>query len=64
MEVYKKYGDLLNKAAEIEVANFIKEEHDLDEYVTMITRYEVTVHVVITQSNLEQRTIFYRILAF
>ena len=42
LEVYKIYSDLLNKAAEIEVANFIKEDHELETYVDMLVRYEVS----------------------
>ncbi|XP_076804189.1 dynein axonemal heavy chain 3-like isoform X1 [Clavelina lepadiformis] len=40
LDVYKKYADLLNNKAEMEVVQFIKAEHTLDEFVLMINRYE------------------------
>ena len=46
LDLYKKYGDLLNKAGEIEVSNFIKEDHALDDYVKMILRYEVLTYLI------------------
>ena len=42
LDVYKKYADLLNNKAEMEVVQFIKAEHTLDEFVLMINRYEAS----------------------
>nr|XP_026696681.1 dynein heavy chain 3, axonemal [Ciona intestinalis] len=40
LDVYKKYADLLNNKAEMEVVQFIKEEHDLEDYMSIISKFE------------------------
>ena len=41
LDIYKKYADLLNNKAEVDVIQFIKQDNMLHDYVQMINKFEV-----------------------